>query len=267
MTGHILSSCILYGKLKVHGKTYLRAYLERSMSKTVMTRIFHETCCYCYNHDIRVNHTEGMLICASCGFTETNIDLNSTSYTQSYGPAIHNTRTHTEILPRKFSNNIYKRCNHFRFWLQRVQGKDRKSICQKDLKTILSHLHLEGGGLISYEDIKACLKHLGFTRYYTNIFYIMSLIYGQPIIELTKEHEDLLLRKFVMIQESYKKHCTTRSNMLSYPFILMKLSQIEGWEDLSFMLPKFKSMEKTRLADSIWKNICQDLNWKYIKSY
>ncbi len=72
---------------------------------------------------------------------------------------------------------------------------------------------------------------------------------------------------FSEIQEPFEKHCpTTRKNFLSYSYVLYKFCELLGEDSLKQHFPLLKSAEKLYAQDSIWKNICKELGWEFIRS-
>ena len=54
--------------------------------------------------------------------------------------------------------------------------------------------------------------------------------------------------------------------MLSYLFIIRKLVEILGWDDLVNYFPLLKSRTKVYAQDRIWKLICEDCRFPFYKS-
>ena len=84
---------------------------------------------------------------------------------------------------------------------------------------------------------------------------------------LYPKHEDILRHMFKEIQNPFMKHCPeTRKNFLSYSYVLHKFCELLEFDDLLIYFPLLKSREKLQQQDTIWKNICNELNWEYIPS-
>ena len=72
---------------------------------------------------------------------------------------------------------------------------------------------------------------------------------------------------FNQIQEPFDKHCPkNRKNFLSYSYTLHKFFQLLDKNEYLIYFPLLKSREKLFEQDEMWKNICKDLNWKFISS-
>jgi len=81
------------------------------------------------------------------------------------------------------------------------------------------------------------------------------------------EVEEQLCNMFLKIQEPFEKYCPAgRTNFLSYSYVTYKFCQLLGYNEY---LPHFnllKSKDKLRQQDKIWKNICNDMGWKFYPS-
>ena len=63
------------------------------------------------------------------------------------------------------------------------------------------------------------------------------------------------------------KHCPKdRKNFLSYSYVLHKFVQLLGLDEFLACFPLLKSREKLHQQDQIWKKICEELKWEFIKS-
>jgi Poxvirus Late Transcription Factor VLTF3 like len=70
-----------------------------------------------------------------------------------------------------------------------------------------------------------------------------------------------------MIQRPFTKHCPpTRANSISYTYVLFKFCQLLEEDMYLAYFPLLKSRAKLKSHDDIWKNICTDLNWEFIRS-
>jgi hypothetical protein len=86
-------------------------------------------------------------------------------------------------------------------------------------------------------------------------------------ISLSKENEDILIDMFFSAIEEYKKYMPiTRSNFLSYNYILNKLFKILNMNEHAEYFCISKRDEKLREQDIIWNKICKYMNWKFHSS-
>ena len=84
---------------------------------------------------------------------------------------------------------------------------------------------------------------------------------------MSREIEERLRVMFREIQNPFIKYCPKdRKNFLSYSYVLHKFCELLEYDDFLDKFPLLKSREKLHQQDLIWKNICEYLNWEFIKS-
>ena len=72
---------------------------------------------------------------------------------------------------------------------------------------------------------------------------------------------------FKEIQIPFTNNCPeNRKNFLSYSYVLHKFCELLELDHLLQYFSLLKSREKLQQQDSIWKKICNDLEWQYIPS-
>jgi hypothetical protein len=72
---------------------------------------------------------------------------------------------------------------------------------------------------------------------------------------------------FKEIQVPFLKHSPLyRKNFLSYSYVIHKFIQILEKDEYLKFFPLLKSRDKLHQQEQIWKNICIDLGWKFIRS-
>lgn len=207
--------------------------------------------------------TEGTAICASCGaFQYTLCEYSSIS--QSYGPSV-TTGIPTSHLPRKYTTCFYKRRNHFKYWLHRIQGKESNGVKGSHISDIRQDLerHFEDA---NYDNIRTSLKRLGLKRFYNNTYHIQKELTGYALLNLTRRQEDRLVRMFIQIQQPFADHAQSRVNMLYYSYLIRKFSEILKWEDVAESMRVLKSVTKTRYLDNIWREICLQVGFPFIRT-
>lgn len=115
--------------------------------------------------------------------------------------------------------------------------------------------------------MKKVLKKLGLQQYYEHTTHIISKLSGTPPPTISRETEEKLRLMFRQIQMPFEKHCPpTRTNFLSYSYVLHKLCQLLELDDFIKCFPLLKSRDKLKQQDKIWELICEELNWDYIAS-
>uniref|UniRef100_A0A6C0LYD9 Late transcription factor VLTF3-like protein n=1 Tax=viral metagenome TaxID=1070528 RepID=A0A6C0LYD9_9ZZZZ len=230
-------------------------YVEKDYIINRKKKINLEFCSRC-NVERIFSKSEGIYICPNCGNQEKIlIDSDKPSYKEP---------------PREISYFAYKRINHFNEWLAQFQAKESTDIPKNVYDMIKVELKKE-----KYIDIKNLkknkirniLKKLGLNKYYEHVPHIINRLSGKPAPIIDRETEEKLRMMFKEIQAPWIKHCPNkRSNFLSYSYVLYKCLQLL---EMDHFLPYFsllKSREKLAEQDKIWKDICQDLRWEYIKT-
>ena len=202
------------------------------------------------------NQTEAMLICHQCGETETVLlDSEKPSYKDP---------------PREISYFAYKRINHFNEWLAQFQAKESTDIPDLVYNQILMELKKERiDNMASLQPLKLreILKRLKLNKYYEHVPHIINRLNGVPAPIMTRNMEEKLRTMFKEIQTPFMKHCPKdRKNFLSYSYVLHKFVELLGLDDFLPCFPLLKSREKLLQQDKIWKKICEDLRWEFIKS-
>lgn len=227
-----------------------------------------DICLMCYNSDLRINNKEGCLICSHCGFI-CNDHPNQllSSYSQAFAPLSGNTRQ-KQVIPRQHSNSIYKRCNHFKETLLRLQAKERVKITSTELCVIQAELDKRGikATDVDPDVIRNVLRTVKLQKFYNHTYYILKYFTGIALLTLNDSQYRELYRMFVLIQSPFAEHAPFRANMISYIYIVKKFFEILDWRDAASLLPYLKSRTKVLHQDMIWKKICISVGFPFIKS-
>ena len=154
--------------------------------------------------------------------------------------------------------------------MSQFQAKETTDISNEIIERILEELKKEryhNLSEISNSKVKEILKKLKLNKYYEHIPYIINKLNGKPPPILTQEIEEALRNMFKEIQAPFIKHCPKdRKNFLSYSYVLHKFVQLLGYDHYLVNFPLLKSREKLHQQDLIWKEICKDLSWEFIRS-
>ena len=213
-------------------------------------------CCHCGSHDIITRMADSMRLCTSCDAVEFIV--------------IDNERPAKRDAPKDSASFSFKRLSHFNEWLAQIQGKDNPSIPEEIIGFVMAELrrhHIVNAADINASQVRAILKKLKLSRYYEHVPYIISRIRGVPSERMPAALEEKLRHMFRKIQVPFVRHSpATRKNFLSYGYVLHKFVQLLGEDDYLSKFPLLKSREKLRMQDSIWKAICNDLDWEFIPS-
>jgi hypothetical protein len=170
------------------------------------------------------------------------------------------------------ASNIYsyKRINHLKEWLSKFQAKETIEISIDIFNQIYNEIKKErifNLKTLTYKKIKGYLKKLKLSKYYDHVPYILYRITGNSPPRITKQMENNLENMFMDIEETFIKVCPkSRKNFLSYPYVLYKLMESTGMYEYKDCFKLLKDREKLHNQDIIWKIICRELDWVFIKS-
>ena len=215
----------------------------------------HGMCEMC-DKEMTFSANEALFFCDTCGHQEfVLIDSDKPSYKDP---------------PREVTYYAYKRINHFNEWLAQFQAKESTEIPEDIFQAILDELKKER--ITNTENVKPTkvreiLKKLKCTNFYEHVPYILNRINGKTAPVMSREVEEKLRFMFKEIQSSFIKHCPkTRSNFLSYSYVLYKFCELLELDNYLQCFPLLKNRDKLYNQDKIWEKICTDLRWQFIKS-
>ncbi len=165
----------------------------------------------------------------------------------------------------------YKRKNHFKEWISSLIGREGTTIItQEILDELLRELKkdkIERREDVTEKLIKGYLKKLKRSKLYEHTPAIIFKLCGIPPPQIPPQLEAKLIEMFEQIQLFFEKHITKcRKNFLSYSYCLHKMLQLLGENKLLDKLPLLKSREKLYFQDMMWKGICSETGWKFIRS-
>ena len=164
----------------------------------------------------------------------------------------------------------YKRENHFNEWISQFQAKESTSvpdIVVDQLRSEFKKQKIKDLSEITHEKVKNLLKKLNYAKYYEHVPYIATILNGIQPPTMPQALEDKLRLMFHKIQAPFEKHKpANRKNFLSYSFVLYKMVELLGHDEYLPCFPLLKSKEKLYIQDQIWKKICDELQWEFIKT-
>ena len=211
-----------------------------------------DICKYCFKGELIPLEDEGILICNSCS---RNIPY-----------LIENEKPSYKEPPKEVCFYAYKRINHFKEILAQFQGKETTQIPPEVIENIKLQIKKERIDLskITNNKTKEILKKLGYNKYYEHIPFIKDKLGIKPSI-MSPELEETLCNLFIELQAPYSKFCPDdRVNFLNYYYTAYKLCELLGEEQYLEHFPMLKDREKRIEQDTIWKNICEELDWEFI---
>jgi len=202
-------------------------------------------CPECFEDVYLHNERLGVLVCEHCG-SHAPYHV-SFSYRQS---------NRSRILPRLYSNDFYKRCVHFRYWLLRLQAKERSQIQGSDVDVLRRYLDATRM-TPDYWNIKRAMKACHMQKYYDHVVSVMKELTGYPLLMMTPMQEKTLVKRFMGLQRVYSQIRQERVNMMSYPYLIKKFCELEGWYSAANVIPTLKSQIRIQQQDRIWYYICK----------
>jgi hypothetical protein len=239
---------IIYEKyMKMIDKNYINITAEEA-------DVF-DTCSKCLV-EMLLNNNTGSLICPKCGISENIIvDSDKPSFKEP---------------PKEMTSFCYKRINHFNEFLAQFQAKETTDIPEDVYNEILMEIKKERITNMAYitpVKMRELLKRIRKNDYYEHIPYIINQLNGLPAPVISPEIEEISRGMFKAIQIPFEKYCPPkRKNFLSYSYIMYKFFELLELDEYLRCFQLLKSRTKLHQQDEIWKNICKDLNWQFIKS-
>lgn len=215
-----------------------------------------ETCSHCNFKSKQLVASEGLTYCNNCNTVEkTLLEVEKPSYKEP---------------PTEVTYYAYKRINHLNEWLNQVQGKEYTDIPQDIIDKILIELNkkrITDMSTLTADHIKNILRKLKTNKYYEHSNYILYKLTGISPPRLGEELEEQIRQIFMAIEEPYLKHAPPdRRNFISYSYVIVKALQLLGRYEFVKYFPLLKSRDKLHLQETIWRKMCMDLGWDFIKS-
>jgi len=214
------------------------------------------TCPTC-DLELTFYQSEAVLGCGRCGYEEfVLVDSEKPSYKDP---------------PREVTYFAYKKINHFNEWLAQFQAKENTDVPQEVIEAVMRELakeRIKDPKKVKKEKIREILQKLKLSKMYDHVQQVKNHIQHQMNnLTLSKEQEEKLQYLFKEIQPAFIKYCpASRSNFLSYPYVLYKLCQLLEMDEFLPCFQLLKSREKLYQQDQVWQNICREMQWQFIKS-
>jgi hypothetical protein len=201
----------------------------------------------CDNPVTREDVRENNVTCISCGMV---VDSNNIVSLSTWRPG-------TEMARR----SIYKRRHHFNERLVQLMCQDRvvpPKLLERAKREIMPPY--------SKTKIRVFLRKERMQRYIENWIQVYCYLQNiPPPGKVLNCHEVLWLNDtFLQVESSFLKvKPATRSSMLNYNFIFVRLLQMLGHKSLLQWFPQLKSRAKTRVLDKIWHDITVHMDLPY----
>lgn len=200
--------------------------------------------------------SEGILVCPKCGSEEYALVV-------SDFPSFRDP-------PKERNNYAYKKQNHLNEILNQFQAKESTEIPDDVMNEVICEIkkrRIDNIALLTEQNIREILKKLGRNRYYEHAAHILSRLNGNPPPTITPEIEDKIRAMFQEVQAPYLLYCPDeRRNFLSYSYIIYKFLELLELDEYKVHFPLLKSRDRLIQHDTIWKKICEYLQWEFIQS-
>lgn len=190
--------------------------------------------------------------CPECGYTVAYLDTTSSS-------------TAFEDVTQ-YSAYSYKRINHFVMWVTHAQGKEAHRVPDEILQAVMKELYethgLRDPAQIKQPLVRSVLRKLKLRKAYDHVAQVCARLSGVRPLRITPKIEEQLRNMFLQMQPSFQRHAPkSRTNFLSYSFVLYRCFQILGLTHMLDGLSLLKGREKLEANDAIFRKICIDQGW------
>ena len=195
---------------------------------------------------------KSIMTCPTCGYSVAYLD--HTSSTTAYDECI------------DFSPYSYRRVNHWVMWLSLVQGKEAHQVPDDILEQTMHELCYTQGvrnpADITQTCVRNALRRLRLRKAYDHVAQVTARLSGTRPLRIPKSTEELLRNMFLQMQPAFTRHAPkTRSNFLSYPYVLYRCFQILGLHDMLPGIALLRGRDKLVANDAIFRKMSIDLGW------
>lgn len=239
-------------KKKIYEK-YMKLLDPNYIDMTPNTDNGFDICFHC-KKEMLLNHNSGMIQCQNCGISE-KILVNTDK------------QSHKEP-PKEITAFSYRRINHINEIISQLQGKQTTEIPKEIFEKIQKEIKKMKISIknVNKSIIKQILKKINANKYYEHSVYIMNQL-GVPKTTFSREVEEILRELFKQVEPVFEKYCPpNRKNFLKYEYFFYKLFELLEMDEYLHICDLPKDPRKTYETEKIWKNICKDLKWEFIKS-
>lgn len=212
-----------------------------------------DECPRCEGHEkLLLCGTKSIMTCPQCGYAVTYLDATSTS------------TAFDEVV--EYSQYSYKRVNHWVQWLQLVQGKEAHRVPDEILQQTMRELY-EGQRVAHPKDItqarvRAALRKLRLRKAYDHVAQVTERLSGVRAMRIPPEAEEQLKTLFLRMQPAFHRHAPkSRTNFLSYSFVLYRCFQIMGLHHMLESVSLLKGRDKLEANDHIFRKMSADLGF------
>jgi predicted RNA-binding Zn-ribbon protein involved in translation (DUF1610 family) len=222
------------------------------MKKCDKVTVINENVCASCNTDLLIQPSTSTMCCPKCGSTVSYFD--STSGGLSYDDNI------------DYAPYSYKRINHFLMWLNMCQGCETYQVPLDTIKEVVvdlkTRLKVKHKSNVTSRMVHESLRHLKLRKSYDHVIQVTSRITGVYPPRLSDSVIDKLKMMFLQMQPAFQKHAPrSRTNFLSYSYVVYRCFQILGLDHMLQYVMLLKGRDKLEANDAIFKKMCYDLKW------
>ena len=223
--------------------------IHKAPAKVAMTT--RDECPRC-TVSLLVCSARSVMNCSQCGYCVTYMDATSSS--ASFDDMV------------EFSQYSYKRVNHYCMWLTLVQGKEGHEvpdeIMEATIKDLYERMNVRTMGEITQKKVRESLRHLRLRRAYDHVAQVTTRLSGKRPPRIPSHVEDKLRNMFLQMQPAFQRHAPkSRTNFLSYSYVLYRCFQILGLHDMMEGITLLRGRDKLEANDAIFRKMCVDLGW------
>ena len=204
------------------------------------------------SHKFLTYAQKSIMVCPECGYSMAYLDATSTS--TSFDEMV------------EFSQYSYKRVNHYSMHLALVQGKETHRVPDDILEKVMLDIYDRQGvrlkNEITMRRVRETLRRLRLRKAYDHVTQITARLSGVRAQRISPEVEERLKVMFLQMQPAFQRHAPkSRSNFLSYSYVLYRSFQILGLDHMLSNVTLLKGRDKLEANDTIFKKMCLDLGW------
>ena len=156
----------------------------------------------------------------------------------------------------------YHRVDHFKEVLGQFQCREGKTIPPEISHQIKDELQIANE--VTASDVKKAMRKLKLTKYMENFYYILFAMTGKQPPHTKREIEDKIARMFKMLDRVwYTIEKDRRRSFLNYYYIIYKLLELIGQNDLMVQVPLLRTTRRLRQHDITWDKVCDTLGWAW----
>lgn len=196
--------------------------------------------------------SRSIMTCSKCGYSVAYLDATSSS------------TAFDEMV--EFSQYSYKRVNHYMMWLTLLQGKETHRVPDEVVAAVMSDLYerlnVRSTVDITQKRVRDSLRYLRLRKAYDHVAQITSRLSGRRPPRISAHLEEQLRNMFLQMQPAFHRHAPkSRTNFLSYSYVLYRCFQILGLHDMLEGITLLKGRDKLEANDAIFRRMCVDLDW------